>query len=63
MLPINVSANFYKDARYDIGVFRSPDEESKKLWWHGTCGVADPVKLKKRYVIFWCPVEPFDEMG
>lgn len=60
MLPSNGSATFYKDAKYDIGKFQTETDKSRKLWWCGTCGTQDPVRMKKHYVIWWCPVYPFD---
>lgn len=62
MLPNNGSATFYKDAKYDIGEFQTATEKGRKLWWCGTCGTQDPVRMKKHYVIWWCPVHPFDAL-
>lgn len=60
MIPSNGSATFYTDARYDIGKFQTESDKHRKLWWSGTCGTKDPVRMKKRYNIWWCPVHPFD---
>lgn len=60
MLPNNGSATFYKDAAYDIGKFQTENDRSRKLWWSGTHGTKDPARMKKHYVIWWCPVQPFD---
>lgn len=60
MLPNNASATFYKDAKYDVGKFQSESDKHRKLWWSGTCGTHDPVRMKKHYHIWWCPVQPFD---
>ena len=60
MLPSNGSAIFYKDAKYDIGKFQTESVKSRKLWWSGTSGTHDPVRMKKHYRIWWCPVPSFD---
>ena len=59
MLPNNARAAFYKDAKYDIGKFQTETDRSRKLWWEGTGGTWDPVRMKKHYDIWWCPVQPF----
>ena len=60
MIPNNGSATFYKDAKYDIGKFQVETDKSRKLWWSGSHGTHDPVRMKKHYTIWWCPVHPFD---
>ena len=35
-------------------------ENSRKLWWHGTHSTQDPTRMKKHYVIWWCPVPEYD---
>ena len=60
MVPSNGSATFYKDARYDVGKFETDTSTGRKLWWHSNHGTRDPVKLKRHYHIWWCPVQPFD---
>lgn len=60
MLPNNGRATFYKDAEYDIGRFQTEVGKPRKLWWSGTHGTRDPVRMKKHYDIWWCPVQPFD---
>lgn len=60
MVPSNGSATFYKDVKYDIGKFQTETDKSRKLWWHGRCGTQDPTRMKKHYVIWWCPMPPFD---
>lgn len=60
MIPNNGSATFYKDAKYDIGKFQTETDKSRKLWWHGRCGSQDPVRMKKHYNIWWCPLPSFD---
>ena len=62
MLPSNGRATFYKDAKYDIGKFQTGSNQSRKLWWQGTSGTWDPVKMKKHYCIWWCSVHPFDSI-
>lgn len=49
------------DVRFDIGRFCKDKDTGRKLWWCGTSGYVDPVQLKKRYTIWWCPVDEFDE--
>lgn len=60
MVPSNGSATFYKDARYDVGKFETDTSTGRKLWRHSDHGTRDPVKLKKHYHIWWCPLTPFD---
>lgn len=60
MIPKNGSATFYKDAKYDVGKFQTATDQGRKLWWHGTCGTQDPVRMKKHYHIWWCPLPQFD---
>jgi len=46
---------------YDIGRFKFDSREnSRKLWWHGTHGTQDPVRMKMRCAIWWCPVPEYD---
>lgn len=48
--------------RYEIGHLRpDPRSKSRKLWWDtGHFGGEDPVRMKKRYDIWWCPVPKYD---
>ena len=53
-------STLYNRDTYDIGMFATDKRSnSKKLWWHGTHGVHDPVKMKKRYTICWCEISEF----
>lgn len=52
-------AFYYRDAKYDIGRFDTENEKSRKLWWHGTHGLQDPIKMKRHYCIWWCHVTDF----
>lgn len=61
MVPNNPNATYYKDDKYDIGRFQTCPSTGRKLWWHGTRGTEDPIKMKKQHVIWWCVVQPFDE--
>lgn len=55
-------ATFYRDERYDIGKFKADPSTGRKLWWHGTHGCEDPVRLKKHYDIWWCEVSAFPSL-
>lgn len=46
--------------KYDIGRFCRDPQTGRKVWWHGTHGREDPVRIKKHYDIWWCPVYEFD---
>lgn len=59
MEPKNGKATLYGSARYDIGYLKA-DSNEKKLWWHGSRGVDNPVRLKQHYDIWWCQVAEFD---
>lgn len=50
----------FKGEWRDIGRFCTEKSTGKKLWWRGMRGTEDPVRLKKRYDIWWCPVCEFD---
>lgn len=56
LIPCSGRATFYKSPRYDIGVFKLDPNTGRKLWWHGTHGCEDPIRLKKHYDIRWCQV-------
>lgn len=60
LTPTNGRATFYREERYEIGRFKT-DEGSRKAWWVTTSASGrDPVKLRKHYDIWWCPVHEFD---
>ena len=49
--------------QHDIGKLKpDPNSTSRKLWWHGTHGCQDPIRMKKRYNIFWCVLPHFDTL-
>lgn len=55
MVPTKEKATFYSREKYDIGRFWADGTTvGRKLWWHGTRGTEDPVKLKSHYEIWWC---------
>lgn len=60
LVPNNGRASLYSREKYDIGEFRRDPQTGRKLWWHGTRGCEDPVRLRKHYEIWWCPVHEFD---
>lgn len=60
MIPTGANATFYKEAKYDIGKFETDNATGRKLWWHGTRGTQDPIKMKEHYDIWWCEVQPFE---
>lgn len=62
MTPTGPRATFYREVRYDIGQFEAAPKTGRKLWWHGTRGCDDPIRLKNHYEIWWCPVPRFDEL-
>ena len=57
LVALRLTPNDGKSTCYDIGRFRPDPNTGRKLWWHGTRGRNDPVRLKKRYDILWCPVD------
>lgn len=57
--PVNTRSNFYACDRYETGRFQY-DSGGRKLWWHSSRGVNDPVRMRKHYDIWWCPVPEFD---
>ncbi len=57
--PVNTRQAFYSTERYEIGRFKTEDGK-RKLWWHSSRGVNDPVRMRKHYDIWWCPVWEFD---
>lgn len=59
LMPNNKHSTFYRTNRYDIGQFEQPDS-NRKLWWHGTRGTVNPVKLKQHYDIWWYYAIPFN---
>lgn len=61
MVPICPNATYHKNDMYDIGRFAADPSTGRKLWWHGTRGVQDPIKIRKYYAIWWCVVTDFDE--
>ena len=52
----------YTKEAYDIGRFETDPRApgSRKLWWRDGNGGFDPVRMKKHYEIWWCPVPEFD---
>ena len=50
------------EAEYDVGWFIAPDQGCRKVWWHGNSRnrESDPVKLNRRYQIYWVEVPEFD---
>ena len=60
LAPINSDSPFYNADKYDIGRFAHDAQTGRKLWWHGTHGCHDPIRMKKHYEIWWCPVADFD---
>lgn len=60
LTPTGSRATFYRSERYDIGVFKPDPNTGRKLWWHGTRGCEDLVRLKKHCDIWWCVVPEFD---
>lgn len=60
LVPNNGRASLYAREKYDIGEFHRDPQTGRKLWWHGTRGCEDPVRLRKHYEIWWCPVHEFD---
>lgn len=55
LIPKNSQPVFYEE-QYDIGQFRLDKTSGRKLWWHGTHGQRDPVRMKKNYDIRWAYV-------
>ena len=46
--------------QFDIGQFQLDSTTGRKLWWHGTHGCQDPIRMKKHHTIWWATVPPFD---
>lgn len=59
--PTNDRATFYAKEKYDIGRFSCDAQTGRKLWWHGTHGCEDPVRLKKHYEIWWYPIDGIND--
>lgn len=57
--PVNGRSTLYRSEQYDIGHFQA-ETGRRKLWWHGTRAASDPVRMRKHYDIWWCPVPEFD---
>lgn len=55
--PKNRSALYWSE-RYEVGRFQT-EERQRKVWWHGSSGVRDPVKMRKHYDIWWYPLPEF----
>lgn len=53
-------SGLHTDIRHDIGYFQPDPHTGRKLWWYGSRGCENPIKMKKDYDIWWCLVPPFD---
>ena len=60
MTPTASNPTFHKSESYDIGKFQLDPSTGRKMWWHGTHGCQDPVKMKNHYTIWWSAISPFD---
>lgn len=61
MVPTNCASTYswYRNERHDIGQFHAEDSQ-RKLWFRGSRGISDPVKMRKHFDIWWCYVPAFD---
>lgn len=60
LVPTTVRSQFYRSQHYEIGRFKAMDG-GRKVWWQNYRTTEDPIRMKKRYEIWWRYVPEFEE--
>lgn len=57
--PTNGRSALFRGECYVIGRFQA-ESGRRKVWWHSSRGVDDPVRMRKHYSIWWYPLPECD---